>query len=109
MDRLFVYGTLRPNEENAHILEAIGGIFKKGFIYGTHYTSGFGPDKQYPGVILSGSNKVHGYIFYSDNLATSWPSLDEFEGEGYYRVTVNVVLENGTEETAYIYTTNTPT
>lgn len=106
MNRLFVYGTLRPHEENAHILEAIGGTFKKGFIFGTHYTSGFGPGKTYPGVVLSGTDKVPGYIFYSDNLATSWPALDEFEGEGYYRVTVTVQLEEGATETAYIYTTD---
>jgi gamma-glutamylcyclotransferase (GGCT)/AIG2-like uncharacterized protein YtfP len=106
MNRLFVYGTLRPNEENAHILEAIGGTFKKGFINGTHYTSGFGPDKTHPGVVLSGTNTIPGYIFYSDNLATSWDSLDEFEGEGYYRVTVTVQLEDDTTETAYIYTTD---
>ncbi|WP_343672492.1 gamma-glutamylcyclotransferase family protein [Chitinophaga sp.] len=106
MNRLFVYGTLRPNEENAYILDAIGGTFKEGFIYGTHYTSGFGPDKQHPGVTLNGTNKIPGYIFYSDNLANSWESLDEFEGEGYYRVPVTVHFEDGTTETAYIYTTD---
>ncbi|RFM36993.1 gamma-glutamylcyclotransferase family protein [Chitinophaga silvisoli] len=108
MNRLFVYGTLRPNEENAHILEAIGGTFKKGFIYGTHYTSGFGPGKEYPGVVLSGTGKIPGYIFYSDQLANSWTALDEFEGEGYYRVSVEVQLEDGTTTTAYIYTTDAP-
>jgi hypothetical protein len=29
MNRLFVYGTLCPNRENAHILAAIGGEWKK--------------------------------------------------------------------------------
>lgn len=108
MNRLFVYGTLRPNEENAHILEAIGGTFKAGYITGTRYSSGFGPDKEHPGVVLTGTSRIQGYVFYSDNLAHSWESLDEFEGEGYYRVQVNVYFEDGSAETAFIYTTDEP-
>jgi len=35
MNRLFVYGTLCPNRENAHILAAIGGEWDKGSVHGT--------------------------------------------------------------------------
>lgn len=34
MNRLFVYGTLRPNHENAHLLERIGGTWQKGYAHG---------------------------------------------------------------------------
>jgi gamma-glutamylcyclotransferase (GGCT)/AIG2-like uncharacterized protein YtfP len=34
MNQLFVYGTLRPNHENAHLLERIGGTWQKGYVHG---------------------------------------------------------------------------
>ncbi|MCV5854668.1 gamma-glutamylcyclotransferase, partial [Escherichia coli] len=37
MKPLFVYGTLCPGRSNAHILEAIGGEWRPGYVTGTFY------------------------------------------------------------------------
>ena len=38
MNRLFVYGTLCPNRENAHILGEIGGDWQPAMVHGTIHT-----------------------------------------------------------------------
>jgi gamma-glutamylcyclotransferase (GGCT)/AIG2-like uncharacterized protein YtfP len=43
MERLFVYGTLRPGHENAPILENIGGEWLPGWVHGTFYARGWEP------------------------------------------------------------------
>ena len=45
--------------------------------------------------------KSLGYI--SDDLSQHWQRIDEFEGEGYIRDIVEVLLSNGSFITAYIY------
>ena len=52
MERLFVYGTLRPGHENAYILENIGGDWLPGDVAGTFYESGWGAAEGFPGLIL---------------------------------------------------------
>lgn len=42
MESLFVYGTLRPGHENAHIMENIGGEWLPGYVRGTFYERGWG-------------------------------------------------------------------
>lgn len=34
MQHLFVYGTLRLGQPNAHVMEAIGGTWQKGYVLG---------------------------------------------------------------------------
>jgi gamma-glutamylcyclotransferase (GGCT)/AIG2-like uncharacterized protein YtfP len=41
MERLFVYGTLRPGHSNAYILENIGGEWLPGYVTGTFYERGW--------------------------------------------------------------------
>lgn len=38
---------------------------------------------------------IEGYVFVSEHLAEHWAALDEFEGEEYERVAVDVRLESG--------------
>ncbi|CAI1733042.1 gamma-glutamylcyclotransferase [Serratia proteamaculans] len=101
---LFVYGTLGPGRPNAHIMESIGGSWEEGSVGGTLLNEGWGADMGYPGIVLDNSgNKVEGFLFHSDNLADRWSSLDEFEGEGYERVSVKVTTVSGDIVDSFIY------
>lgn len=103
MERLFVYGTLRPGHTNASILENIGGEWLPGYVTGTFYERGWGAAADFPGIVLDKNGpSVHGYVFLSNNLAMHWPMLDEFE-EGYDRVEVDVITTEGQHVTAWIY------
>lgn len=103
MERLFVYGTLRPGHSNAHIMENIGGEWLPGYVTGTFYERGWGAAADFPGIVLQKNGpQVQGYLFISDNLEAHWPMLDEFE-DGYDRVEVDVTAANGEQFTAWIY------
>jgi gamma-glutamylcyclotransferase (GGCT)/AIG2-like uncharacterized protein YtfP len=52
MERLFVYGTLRPGHSNAYILENIGGEWLPGYVTGTFYERGWGAAADFPGIVL---------------------------------------------------------
>jgi len=103
MERLFVYGTLRPGHVNAHILETIGGDWLAGYVAGTFYEHGWGAAADFPGLVLDPAGpQVNGYLFISDKLTLHWPMLDEFE-DGYDRVEVNVTTLEGEQVTAWVY------
>ncbi|AMG98868.1 gamma-glutamylcyclotransferase [Serratia liquefaciens] len=101
---LFVYGTLGPGRPNAHIMESIGGSWEEGSVGGTLLNAGWGAEMGYPGIVLDNSgSRVQGFLFRSDNLAAHWQTLDEFEGEGYERVAVNVTTASGDVVDSFIY------
>lgn len=103
MKPLFVYGTLCPGRSNAHILEAIGGEWRPGYVTGTFYARGWGAAADFPGIVLDAHGpRVNGYLFLSDRLAAHWPMLDDFE-EGYDRVPVEVTTDDGQQVSAWIY------
>lgn len=103
MERLFVYGTLRPGQCNAHILEDIGGEWLPGYVTGTFYKRGWGAAADFPGVVLDKNGaRISGYLFLSAHLTAHWPMLDEFE-DGYDRVATEVTLDEGQQVTAWIY------
>ena len=100
---LFVYGTLQPERENAHILNEIGGTWQAATVQGIYYPRGWGAAADFPGIVLDPhGDSVPGFLFNSDNLVNHWSSLDEFE-DGYDRVTVIAVTDEGREVTAWIY------
>lgn len=103
MTSLFVYGTLCPGKPNAHILESIGGTWEKGYVNGTLYPAGWAAAMGYPGIVLDGSDKVAGYVFYSADLPSHWQDLDEFEGDEYQRVPVKVYLDRGEVIDSFVY------
>ena len=108
MERLFVYGTLRPGHENAPILENIGGEWLPGWVHGTFYARGWGAAADFPGIVLDKQGpRGDGYLFISDKLAAHWPMLDEFE-EGYDRVAVEVTMAEEQRVTAWIYQLQPP-
>ena len=104
MNQLFVYGTLRPNYENAHLLERIGGTWQKGYVDGVVHILDWGPDKGLFAIVLdSKAPAVEGYFFCSEKLAEHWDVLDEFEGIQYQRVKVQGVLASGELVDAWTY------
>ena len=57
---------------------------------------GWGAALGCPGIVLDPQGEaVDVHIFESPELPGFWPYLDEFEGEGYQRVIVQVETENG--------------
>ncbi|NIE97333.1 gamma-glutamylcyclotransferase [Acinetobacter sp. Tr-809] len=104
MNRLFVYGTLCPNRENAHILGGIGGDWQQAFVHGTIHILDWGPDQGLPAMILNEADPlVEGYLFSTDKLEQNWQMLDDFEGMQYQRVEALVQLVDGTATSAWTY------
>jgi len=104
MSSLFVYGTLGPGRPNAHVLEGIGGSWQEGHVGGSLLNKGWGAEMGFPGIVLDNSgNRVNGFLFSSENLAQNWHILDEFEGEGYQRVPVEVTTVDGQIVQSWIY------
>ena len=107
MNRLFVYGTLCPNRENAHILGGIGGHWQKASVHGTIHILDWGPDKGLPAIILNDKDSlVEGYLFSTEKLAENWQMLDDFEGFQYKRVQVKTFLDSGEIVQAWTYDMN---
>lgn len=99
MDRLFVYGTLAPGRPNAHVLADVPGSWQAATVRGTRVAQGWGAAVGYPGLVPSADggsgDVVHGFVFTSPALHAHWRRLDDFEGEGYVRVTVRATLDTG--------------
>ena len=104
MNRLFVYGTLCPNRENAHILGGIGGDWQQAFVHGTVHILDWGPDKGLPAIVLNQKDTlVAGYLFSTEKLQENWQMLDDFEGMQYQRVQTEVHLNSGEKILAWTY------
>lgn len=108
MQYLFVYGTLAPNQPNAHILAPINGTWRPATIRGKLYPNGLGATVGFPAVIPDTSHEnqgeiVKGLVFSSNELDEHWQWIDEFEGDGYLRTEVEATLENGEKLIAFVY------
>lgn len=104
IDRLFVYGTLAPGRPNEHVLAQVSGSWEPAVVRGKLLEEGWGAAAGYPGIVLDErGDEVHGLVFTSQELEAHWARLDEFEGEGYKRVLVSALLQDGTQVEAYIY------
>ncbi len=104
MNQLFVYGTLCPNRENAHILGEIGGDWEKASVHGTVHILDWGPDQGLPALVLNEQDsQIEGYLFSTEKLQHNWQILDDFEGPQYERVQVTVFLASGEKTEAWTY------
>jgi gamma-glutamylcyclotransferase (GGCT)/AIG2-like uncharacterized protein YtfP len=88
---LAVYGTLAPGRPNHHVVAPLGGEWTEGLIEGDLLPVGWGADLGYPGFRpRAGGDAVAVWVLTAPLLASAWPDLDRFEGEGYRRILVPV-------------------
>ncbi|HET7844269.1 MAG TPA: gamma-glutamylcyclotransferase family protein [Xanthomonadales bacterium] len=104
LEYLFVYGTLAPGRENAHVLAGVAGEWRPASVRGTLHPEGWGAAFGYPGLVPDPhAGRVRGLVFASAELGAHWQRLDDFEGEGYERLRVDAELDDGTIVRAHVY------
>ncbi|KZN45317.1 hypothetical protein N476_04700 [Pseudoalteromonas luteoviolacea H33] len=105
INKLFVYGSLAPDRENASVLEPLKATYQKGWVKGKLYEQGWGAAMGYPGIELSTEGDwIEGYLVRSSKLNDFWQVIDEFEGQEYTRQECEVKTASGECHRAYIYT-----
>jgi gamma-glutamylcyclotransferase (GGCT)/AIG2-like uncharacterized protein YtfP len=88
---LAVYGTLAPGKPNHHILAPYGGTWSDGTVEGDLFTGGWGSSLGYPAFKpREGGSIIEVKVLKAPALSAAWPSVDEFEGDGYQRILVPV-------------------
>lgn len=99
--RLFVYGSLRRNAEEArHPLLAdavfLGPATVRGLLYSVDW---------YPGLVLDGEGVVHGELFELPlaRADAMLHGLDDYEGGGFRRRKVSVATDAGERLDAWTY------
>ena len=104
MERLFIYGSLQPGGPNEHVLADVDGIWEPAFVKGRLVDAGWGASMGYPGLVIDEDGiEIHGHVFASAELSALWPTLDDFEGEEYERITAKVTLRGGDRVEASVY------
>jgi gamma-glutamylcyclotransferase (GGCT)/AIG2-like uncharacterized protein YtfP len=94
--RLAIYGTLAPGRSNHGQLSELTGRWIKGAVRGRFVQSGWAAAMGFPALVLDASAPVvHLELFESPDLPMHWSRLDQFEGEGYQRVRVEVETDEG--------------
>lgn len=103
VERLAVYGTLRPGEANHHVLAGLDGTWCTGTVRGVLYTARWSGLDGYPALRLDpAAGPVDVRVFTSPDLPAHWNRLDAFEGPGYRRVRTEVETPDG-PTVAWIY------
>ncbi|MBB6452679.1 gamma-glutamylcyclotransferase (GGCT)/AIG2-like uncharacterized protein YtfP [Salirhabdus euzebyi] len=103
--KVFVYGTLRKNESNAHYVEDALCIAKQAWTYGKLFDTDLG----YPAMITSNKEKVYGEVYEVDaNQLEKLDWLEGYKGDGerndYERITQTIYTDNDNYEAlVYIY------
>lgn len=103
---VFVYGTLRRNEENYHLLLGAQCIAQQSWTKGILYDTGEG----FPALKESKQGKVYGELYIVDDpLLQQLDLLEDYHGPGnknvYNRIVRDVYTDTGVFE-AYVYTIN---
>lgn len=108
---VFVYGTLRRGGSN-HFRMNGAEFVGAGRISGSIYMIDWNPALTYPALVCDGLGCVRGEMYRVGDSQLA--ALDEFEGIGvdswrndeYRRVGTRVILDDGTEETAWVWEWN---
>ncbi|KEK23119.1 gamma-glutamylcyclotransferase family protein [Bacillus gaemokensis] len=103
MHYVFVYGTLRKQQVNAHYLYGGICIALEAWTYGQLFDTNEG----YPAMILSSDNKVYGEVYeVSDAILEKLDELEEYTGnaeEDLYNRIIRPVYLGDKTITAYVY------
>ena len=103
MHYIFVYGTLRKNEANAHFLQDSICIANESWTYGSLFDTNEG----YPAMIHSKNKKVYGEVYrVTDAVLRDLDKLEEYTGASeqdlYNRITQAIYINEKILE-AYVY------
>lgn len=92
-NRLAVYGTLAPGKTNHHLVEPLGGSWRRGAVRGTLHPHGWGAPLGFPAMVWDpAAAPIEVELLESPSLTTAWRELDAFEGDAYLRILVPVAL-----------------
>ena len=101
---LFVYGTLRLGQPMHHELVHLQAKFVgRTRMSGRLYDLG-----RYPGALASGDQVVLGELYHLPEPERALQHLDTVEGRQFHRATVQVTLEHGEPEQAWVYLLKRP-
>ncbi len=103
INRIFVYGTLKPGGRNYHLAQGVTGS-EAGYLEG--YTLLHFEPEGYPAMV-PGQGRVYGFVLTFADIEAALPALDALEGchlepPEYERVRVNV-QPSGTVAWTYVY------
>jgi gamma-glutamylcyclotransferase (GGCT)/AIG2-like uncharacterized protein YtfP len=106
-ERLAVYGSLAPGQQNHHIVERLGGTWTIGVVEGDLLTYGWGAAIGFPALYpRPGGPAVGVQVVTSATLRGTWADLDAFEGAEYCRVLVPVWSAAETSERVLLTVAN---
>ena len=95
-NRLAVYGSLAPGEENHDQLAGLDGVWSRGTVRGRVFVLDEGEARGYLALVLDPAGpQVAVQVFESAELPEHWARLDAFEGRCYRRVVAQVETEAG--------------
>ncbi|AZQ47613.1 gamma-glutamylcyclotransferase family protein [Bacillus albus] len=103
MYHVFVYGTLRKEQTNAHFMQGAKCIAGGAWTYGKLFDTNEG----YPAMICSNKDKVYGEVYeVSDDVLQKLDELEEYTGNAesdlYDRITETIYLGDR-EIRAFVY------
>ncbi|MGD6887998.1 gamma-glutamylcyclotransferase family protein [Bacillus mobilis] len=103
MYHVFVYGTLRKAQTNAHFMQGVICIADEAWTYGKLFDTNEG----YPAMICSNKDKVYGEVYeVNDDTLQKLDELEEYTGNAendlYDRITETIYLSDR-EIRAFVY------
>ncbi|MDM5428109.1 MULTISPECIES: gamma-glutamylcyclotransferase [Bacillus] len=103
MYHVFVYGTLRKEQTNAHYMQGATCIADEAWTYGKLFDTNEG----YPAMICSNEEKVYGEVYeVNDDVLQKLDELEEYTGNAetdlYDRITQSVFFADR-EINVYVY------
>ncbi|WP_242239703.1 gamma-glutamylcyclotransferase [Bacillus cereus group sp. BfR-BA-01309] len=103
MHHVFVYGTLRKEQTNAHFMQGVICIADEAWTYGKLFDTNEG----YPAMICSNKDKVYGEVYeVNDDILQKLDELEEYTGNAesdlYDRITETIYLGDR-EIRAFVY------
>ena len=95
MYHVFVYGTLRKEQTNAHFMQGAKCIADRAWTYGKLFDTNEG----YPAMICSNKDKVYGEVYeVNDDVLQKLDELEEYTGNAesdlYDRITETIYLDD---------------